>query len=36
MKRNKSNKIFGALLPILTMVLLVSCTDVESIDINRP
>ena len=36
MKRNKSNKIFGALLPILTMALLVSCTDVESIDINRP
>ena len=36
MKINKSNKIFGALLPILTMALLVSCTDVESIDINRP
>lgn len=36
MKRNKSNKIFGALLPILTMAFLVSCTDVESIDINRP
>jgi len=36
MKRNKSNKIFGALLPILAMVLLASCTDIESIDINRP
>lgn len=36
MKKYKSNKIFGALLPILTMALLVSCTDVESIDINRP
>lgn len=30
------NKIFGALLPALAMTLLASCTDVESIELNRP
>lgn len=36
MKRNISNKIFGALLPLLAMALLASCADIESIDIKRP
>lgn len=30
------NKIFGALLPALAMAFLASCTDVESIELNRP
>lgn len=30
------NKIFGALLPALAMTFLASCTDVESIELNRP
>lgn len=30
------NKILGALLPALAMTLLASCTDVESIELNRP